>query len=110
MKFRLALASTVSLVLCQACVARLANTVCRQQQETPQGASPIATATPSHDPRILFAKGEASLQSGDLAAAEAAFRGVLAVDPKAGGAYANLAVIAMRRKDWDHALNLLQKA
>ena len=30
--------------------------------------------------------------------------------PGAGAAYANLGVIAMRRKDWDHALALLRKA
>src|SRR6266700_3617368 len=62
------------------------------------------------DPRTRFARGQASLQSGDLDAAEAAFRQVLAADPRAGSAYANLGVIAMRRKEWDHAITLLQKA
>ena len=38
------------------------------------------------------------------------FRAVIAADPRAGTAYANLGVIAMRRKQWDHALTLLQKA
>ena len=42
--------------------------------------------------------------------AETAFRRVLSVDPQSGAAYANLGVIAMRRKEWDHALSLLQKA
>lgn len=64
----------------------------------------------SLDARVQFEKGQKALQEGDLDAAEAAFRQVLAVDPRSGAAYANLGVIAMRRKDWDHALNLLQKA
>src|SRR2546427_9506864 len=62
------------------------------------------------DPRSWFARGQTALQSGDLDAAEAAFRQVLAADPRAGSAYANLGVIAMRRKEWDHAITLLQKA
>jgi len=57
-----------------------------------------------------FTEGEAALQRGELETAEAAFRMVLAADPRSGAAYANLGVIAMRRKDWDHALSLLQKA
>src|ERR1700756_5450781 len=57
-----------------------------------------------------FVKGETALHKGDLDAAEAAFRKVIAVDPKAGAAYSNLGVIAMRRKQWDRALTLLQKA
>jgi len=64
----------------------------------------------SIDPKASFAQGQAALQSGDLATAEAAFRRVLTVDPRSGAAYANLGVIAMRRKEWDHALTLLQKA
>lgn len=62
------------------------------------------------DPQAWFAKGQAALQSGDLDAAETAFRKVLLADPQAGSAYANLGVIAMRRKDWDHAIALLRKA
>ncbi|HUI53040.1 MAG TPA: tetratricopeptide repeat protein [Terriglobales bacterium] len=71
----------------------------------PQSTKPVAI-----DPRAEFIAGQAALQSGDLAAAEAAFRHVLAANPRAGGAYANLGVIAMRRKQWDHAIKLLQKA
>ena len=73
-----------------------------------------ATASADHasavDPRVSFAQGQAALQTGDLDAAEAAFRRVLSVDPQSGAAYANLGVIAMRRKEWDHALTLLQEA
>lgn len=62
------------------------------------------------DPQAWFAKGQAALQSGDLATAEKSFRTVLSVDPRSAAAYANLGVIAMRRKDWEQALSLLQKA
>ncbi|MDQ1406648.1 MAG: hypothetical protein QOG55_2277 [Acidobacteriaceae bacterium] len=59
---------------------------------------------------VIFAEGEAALRTGDLPLAEKKFRSILALDPQSGSAYANLAVIAMRRKQWDHALALLQKA
>jgi tetratricopeptide (TPR) repeat protein len=78
-----------------------------QSQQTPSGG---ASHVPAIDPQASFAQGQSALQSGDLAGAEAAFRRVLAVDPQSGAAYANLGVIAMRRKEWDHALTLLQKA
>jgi tetratricopeptide (TPR) repeat protein len=58
----------------------------------------------------LFAEGEAALRSGDLQLAEKNFSAVIVLDPRSGSAYANLGVIAMRRKQWDHALALLQKA
>lgn len=64
------------------------------------------SAKPTEDPRILFAKGEMALQNGDLDGAEKAFRQLLATDPNAAGAYSNLGVIAMRRKDWDQALEI----
>ena len=75
-----------------------------------QSNSSPAGAKQRTDPKEWFAKGQTALQSGDLTTAEAAFRQVLAADPRAGSAYANLGVIAMRRKDWDHAITLLQKA
>jgi Flp pilus assembly protein TadD len=75
-----------------------------------QPATAPATATQKRDPQALFAKGQTALQSGDLDAAEAAFRRVIALDPRAGAAYSNLGVIAMRRKEWDRAITLLQKA
>lgn len=67
-----------------------------------------AAARPN--PAAWFAEGEAALQKGDLNAAEAAFRRVLAVDPASGAAYSNLGVIAMRRKEWDKASTLLRRA
>lgn len=62
------------------------------------------------NPQAAFAKGQAALQSGDLDSAERNFRAVIATDPGAGAAYANLGVIAMRRKQWERALNLFEKA
>jgi tetratricopeptide (TPR) repeat protein len=79
------------------------------QQSSPGGTSHASHAS-AVDPKASFAQGQAALQSDDLATAEAAFRRVLSVDPQSGAAYANLGVIAMRRKEWDHALTLLQKA
>src|SRR6267154_1277001 len=77
---------------------------------TEQQSSPSPAANERMAPQTWFAKGQAALQAGELDAAEAAFYRVLAADPRAGSAYANLGVIAMRRKDWDHATMLLQKA
>src|SRR3982074_3787265 len=64
-----------------------------------QSATSPAVARPRIDPQAWFAKGQAALEAGDLDAAEAAFRQVLAADPRAGSAYANLGVIALRPKD-----------
>src|SRR5258708_26581152 len=69
-----------------------------------------AAADRRTDAQAWFAKGQTALQAGDLEAAEAAFRRVLVADPGAGSAYANLGVIAMRRKDWEHAIELLHRA
>jgi Flp pilus assembly protein TadD len=62
------------------------------------------------DPRVAFAKGQAALSAGELDGAEKLFRQVLSVDPQSAAAYANLGVIAMRRKDWERALTLLKQA
>src|SRR5690349_18008461 len=67
-----------------------------------------AGSSASADPALWFAQGQAALQRGDLTTAESAFRRVASLDPQSGSAYANLGVIAMRRKQWDHALTLLQ--
>src|SRR5437867_1293947 len=64
----------------------------------------------SADAKVWFQKGQTALQAGDLGAAETAFRRVLALDPQAGAAYANLGVVAMREKKWDEALRNLRKA
>jgi tetratricopeptide (TPR) repeat protein len=62
------------------------------------------------DPAKSFAAGEVALKAGKLDLAERNFRQVLAVDPKAAGAYGNLGVIHMRRKQWAEALAMLHKA
>src|SRR5579864_3863845 len=54
-------------------------------------ASPAAASSSAdQDPEKIFAEGEASLGKGDLDAAERSFKRVLAIDPRAGTAYANL--------------------
>jgi tetratricopeptide (TPR) repeat protein len=61
-------------------------------------------------PQQLFQQGDAALKKNSLDLAERCFRGVLAQDPQAAGAYANLGVIYMRRKQWPQALEVLRKA
>lgn len=74
------------------------------QSHAPQAHSPSA------DPKQIFAQGEEALNKGDLDQAERSFKRVLALDPRAAGAYANLGVIHMRRKEWTAALANLRKA
>ncbi len=78
-----------------------------------QAPSPTAakaeTAKAAGDPAKAFAAGEAALHAGNLDEAERDFRQVLAADPGAAGAYANLGVIHMRRKQWTQALTALHK-
>lgn len=62
------------------------------------------------DPQKLFVAGEAALRAGKLDEAERDFRQVLAINPGVAGAYANLGVIHMRRKQWALALAALRKA
>ena len=62
------------------------------------------------DPQKLFEAGEAALHAGKLDDAEHEFRQVLAINPGVAGAYANLGVIYMRRKQWPQALAMLHKA
>src|SRR5258707_15714558 len=76
----------------------------------PQSTSSPAIAEQRMDARALFAKGQTELQAGDLDAAEAAFRQVLSVVPRAGSAYANLGVFSMRCKEWARAFTLTRKA
>jgi Flp pilus assembly protein TadD len=62
------------------------------------------------DPKALFESGEQALRAGELDRAEQAFLKVLEVQPNVAGAYSNLGVIYMRRKQWSHALTMLKKA
>src|SRR5258706_13365710 len=83
--------------------------VAASRQHQAAGAS-NSDGIPVKDPKAWFARGQAALQAGDLDSAETDFRKVAAADPTSGAAYANLGVIAVRRKQWDQALALLQKA
>ena len=66
----------------------------------------LADGSPTLPPDLigLFNQGEAALRRGDLPAAETAFKQVLAKDPDAVGAWANLGVVSMRQSHWDDAL------
>jgi len=77
-----------------------------RQGTAPPPSSDANTASPA----LLFQRGQEALAHGQLDEAERDFRGVLAADPKAGGAYANLGVVYIRRKQWAKALEMLEKA
>jgi tetratricopeptide (TPR) repeat protein len=81
------------------------------QSTVPQKTPTTTTATSQErNPQKLFEAGEAALHEGKLDEAEREFRQVLAIDPAVAGAYANLGVIHMRRKQWPQALEMLHKA
>jgi tetratricopeptide (TPR) repeat protein len=67
-------------------------------------AVPVLGATQPADARQVFEQGQQALNSGDLSAAEKAFRQVLTGDPNNVGAHGNLAVVYMRRREWQRAL------
>jgi tetratricopeptide (TPR) repeat protein len=69
-----------------------------------------AGASSAADRAKLFQAGQDALNHGRLDEAERDFRQVLAVNPQLGGAYANLGVVYMRRKQWAKGLEMLQKA
>ena len=58
----------------------------------------------------IFQRGQDALTHGELDEAEHDFRQVLLIDPQSGGAFANLGVVYMRRKQWAKALELLHEA
>ena len=72
--------------------------------------SPTPRNSSSETIPALYAEGEQALRAGELDRAERAFRQVLAQNDKDVGAYANLGVIDMRRKNWPRALENLRKA
>lgn len=80
-------------------------------QQAPGAAQGTARATAAAgDPAQIFQHGQDALKSGRLDEAERDFREVLQIDPQSGGAYANLGVVYMRRKQWSKALGELQRA
>jgi Flp pilus assembly protein TadD len=60
--------------------------------------------------RQVYEEGQQALRENRLADAEQAFQQILAMDPKNAGAYANLGVIGMRRKQWAAALRNLERS
>src|SRR5437870_4791038 len=70
---------------------------CALAQTQSPAPSPSPT-TAQVDPQSAFQQGEAALRAGKLDQAERDFRAVLAANPQVAGAYANLGVIYMRRK------------
>src|SRR5260370_11862336 len=87
----------------------LASAEAERAAEQRSSPSPAA-ADRRTDAQAWFAKGQTALQAGDLEAAAAAFRGVLAADPGAGSADANLWVIARRPQDSAHAIEVVHRA
>src|SRR3984885_2370325 len=67
-------------------------------------------SNPTANPAAIFQAGQNALNAGHLDEAERDFQKVLALDPRQGGAYANLGVVYMRRKDWSKALTMLRRA
>jgi tetratricopeptide (TPR) repeat protein len=72
--------------------------------------APAATSPSQQNPAQLFQAGQDALQQGRLNEAENDFRRLISIDPQLGGAYANLGVVYMRRKHWQKALQMLNKA
>jgi tetratricopeptide (TPR) repeat protein len=78
---------------------------------TQKGAPATSSGRPAvPDPAQLFQQGQDALNHGRLDVAERAFGEVLALNPQLAGAYANLGVVYMRRKQWTKALEMLNKA
>ncbi|MFZ0774803.1 MAG: tetratricopeptide repeat protein [Candidatus Sulfotelmatobacter sp.] len=69
-----------------------------------------ATASGAVDIAELLKAGADALNGGRLDEAERDFRQVLAANPQVGGAYANLGVVYMKRRQWTMALGPLRKA
>lgn len=62
------------------------------------------------DIKKSYDAGETALRAGKLDVAEREFKQVVAANPEVAGAYANLGVIHMRRRQWPQALTMLRKA
>jgi tetratricopeptide (TPR) repeat protein len=72
--------------------------------------APTVLSKASDDAAQIFEAGQRALQENHLDEAEHDFRQVLAANPHVGGAYANLGVVYMRRKQWEKALESLRRA
>jgi tetratricopeptide (TPR) repeat protein len=76
----------------------------------PRNGAPIAASGAAIDIPQLLLKGQDALNNGRLDEAERDFRQALAANSQVGGAYANLGVVYMKRKQWAKALGPLRKA
>lgn len=88
----------------------LASVAAMSAQSSSTPSVPVAKTTSSSDPAKIFRAGQDALNQGRLDEAERDFRQVLAFDPQAGPAYANLGVVYIRRKQWSKALENLDRA
>jgi tetratricopeptide (TPR) repeat protein len=95
-------------VVLLAAYAAAGNPQANDAQKANQAAS--ATSSPNANLAQLFQRGQEALSRGQLDEAEHAFRQILAADPNSGGAFANLGVVYMRRKQWTKALENLHQA
>ena len=75
-----------------------------------RNAAPVADSAAGADPAQLFQSGQKALTENRLDEAERDFQQVIALNPGVGGAYANLGVVYMRRKQWSKALESLRQA
>jgi tetratricopeptide (TPR) repeat protein len=75
-----------------------------------RNAAPTGPSKGSDDVAQIFEAGQRALQGNHLDEAELDFRQVLAGNPRVGGAYANLGVVYIRRKQWSKALETLRQA
>ncbi len=98
------------LLLAGAAAALPPQTSSQGMPSTPRNDAPVAPSGAPADPAQLFQAGQNALNQDRLEEAERDFRQVLALNPQAGGAYANLGVVYMRRKQWTKALQMLRKA
>jgi tetratricopeptide (TPR) repeat protein len=111
--FRLPCAPLLLLFLSIGTTSGVTNAINAQSAASEKTPTATATATGAAEPRNpqkAFEAGEAALHAGKLDEAERQFRQVLAIDPAVAGAYANLGVIHMRRKQWPQALGMLHQA
>jgi tetratricopeptide (TPR) repeat protein len=76
----------------------------------PRNAAPVKASGTAVEITQLLQLGADALNGGRLDEAERNFRQVLAMNPRVGGAYANLGVVYMKRKQWTKALGPLRKA
>ena len=100
----------LGLLLSCANAARATPILSAQAVPTPRNAAPVADSGEGADPAQLFQSGQEALTENRLDEAERDFRDVISLNPKVGGAYANLGVVYMRRKQWSKALESLRQA